>query len=179
MSVEAFNFLLNKFMRGDKNAFEKLYSYLLPKIVNAFNGKTGDPNFGNEVAHVFFCKIREKKIEGIGYVKYPISWCITICRNEVINFMIKKARENNATEEYLASLKAAAVSDVYDIEGAFGSLTDAVNKLEPRERKIIFMREALGYSYKEIAFEVGESYGNIRQIHSRACKKLKNFVTKR
>ncbi|MCM3713423.1 RNA polymerase sigma-70 factor [Halalkalibacter oceani] len=47
-----------------------------------------------------------------------------------------------------------------------------MEQLSPAERAIFIFREALCYSYKEIAEVIGKSEANCRKIHSRAKKKL-------
>ncbi|MFC8943422.1 sigma factor-like helix-turn-helix DNA-binding protein [Streptomyces griseoincarnatus] len=70
-------------------------------------------------------------------------------------------------------------------EGALGPLETAeqrdtvslaflvlAERLTPGERAVFVLREAFGYSHREVAELVGLSESNCRQLHSRARKRL-------
>ncbi len=175
-NVNTFNALLNKMKNGDADAFDRLYRCFAPKIVKYIVSKYHDIDFGYEVAHEFFHKMRKKPDEE--NVSYPVAWVEKICDNLAKNMIKAKQRETAVSDDKMAELETAVTFDDSKLDGIFGTLTKYVEKLDPRSREVLTMHDALGYSYSDIADALGESYGNVRQIHSRACKKLKELVTK-
>jgi RNA polymerase sigma-70 factor (ECF subfamily) len=55
-------------------------------------------------------------------------------------------------------------------------LTDALQRLPPRQQRVIEARRRFGYTYQEIADQLEITEGAVRKIWSRAIKQLKEYL---
>jgi RNA polymerase sigma-70 factor (ECF subfamily) len=106
-------------------------------------------------------------LRGGADVRYPLAWLLTIAENVCVStFRAKRARV--ATEPlWEGGGELPSEEDVGSI-GAVPTLTDAVLALPPRQRVALVRRELEGYSYDEIAEELGVSRASVAALLHRA-----------
>lgn len=166
MNAQKFNDLLKR-MKYDKNAVEEFYNafYLSIKAHVQYRfGKLVNPE---DMAHDVFMKLYT--METPSYVEAPAKWLGKFTDN----FVIDKIRVSHPELELLESHP----SD-FDLEKTIVKfdLKNAISRLDQVSQKIIYLNYWERYSLKEVAVILKMSYGNVRQIASRAYKELRPYL---
>ena len=101
------------------------------------------------------------------------TWIYIIARNTVIDY-------------YRTSKVYYKISEEFPINGGFDetligeeqldSLADALSRLGQRDRDIIILHYYNGYTLKEVAGKMKLSYSNVKLLHNRALKKLRELM---
>jgi RNA polymerase sigma-70 factor (TIGR02957 family) len=114
-----------------------------------------------------------------GSVKEPSAWLVKVTTNLCLNRLgsAPSRRERYLgpwlPEPVLTSDSALGPMETVEqrdtVSLAFLVLAE---RLSPAERAVFVLREAFGYSHREVAELVGLSEANCRQLHSRARKRL-------
>ncbi len=154
-------------MKYDKNAVEEFYNafYLTIKAHVKYRfGYLADPE---DMAQDIFMKLYT--METPSYVKAPAKWLGKFSDN----FVIDKIRVSHPELELLESHP----SD-FDLEKTIMKfdLKNAISRLDQVSQKIIYLNYWERYSLKEVAVILKMSYGNVRQIASRAYKELRPYL---
>lgn len=165
MKEREFNGLLKK-IHCDSRAIETLYFYYYPRIVRHIGIKYSFI-IAEDVAQEFFLQLIQK-CDKQEYVKYPTSWVYTCAEN-----IAKRKIQSESKYTYLLQETVAAKKD--DI---FNKLfaEDILKYLNKTEQQIIYLYYWEGYNQTEISNILKLTHSNVRQIHSRAIKKLKKWL---
>ena len=166
MKAREFNGFLKK-IHNDSHAIEILYTFYYPRIVRHIGGKYGCI-LAEDVAQEFFLQFTQicDKQE---YVEYPTSWVYACAEN-----IAKRKIYHESKYTYLLQETVAAKNDDSTINRLFAE--DILKDLNETEREIIYLYYWEGYNQNEIADMLTLTPSNVRQIHSRAIKKLKNIL---
>ena len=150
MTAREFNAFLKK-MHSDSHAIEDIYIFYYPRIVKRISEKYGYI-LAEDVAQEFFLKLIQS-CDKQAYVEYPTSWVYTCAEN-----IAKRKIHCDSKYTYLLQETVAAKKD------------DIINK--------VFAEDILGFLYNqtEISNILKLTHSNVRQIHSRAIKKLKKWL---
>lgn len=169
MEAKEFNYLL-KYINKDEKNFNKLYDFLLSKIVFHIKLNFGDEYLADDVVQDFFVKLR--KIPYKEYIESPMGWVFKICDNIAIDNLRKYKKETALPSDS----KVFTYHDKNIAEAElFGDFDSLLKKLDPHTAEIIVKSKYEGYSLKELALLYGENYNTVRQICSRGLKKLKKI----
>ena len=129
--------------------------------------------YAEDVLHDSFIKIArfaKSYREGMS----PFGWLMKIVRNTALDFLkAKKARAEVSSEE-LFSLSSLDYSPEKK-ENAI-ALEQAISKLEPDEKKIIYYVYYLDMTVREIAKELKMSKSAVQRLKDKAEEKLKNLL---
>jgi RNA polymerase sigma factor (sigma-70 family) len=98
------------------------------------------------------------------------TWLLILTRNRCFNFI--KYRNKRQTLPLNKALNKTSVNLIEDDI----SIEMALNKLNAEENEIIFLREYMGYSYKEISDILNISVDNVKVRIFRVKKKLKELL---
>ena len=109
-----------------------------------------------------------QKCDKLEYIKYPTSWVYTCAEN-----IAKRKIQSESKYIYLLQETVAAKKD--DI---FNKLfaEDILKYLNKTEQQIVYLYYWEGYNQTEISNILKLTHSNVRQIHSRAIKKLKKWL---
>lgn len=166
MEAREFNRLLKE-IGWNKKAIEKIYHFYYAKAVKHFNLKYGR-EIAEDATQDFFLhllKIGNKQ----DYINNPTGWIYTCIEN------IIKRKIQTESHYYVLQEVVATAGTVDSIENEI--YTDQLLKeLKPLEQKIIYLIYWEGYSRKEVADILHLTAVNVRQICSRAIKKLKKLL---
>ena len=136
---------------------------------------TGNPQDAEDLLQETFVKAF-LSYEATGSIK---SWLIIVLRNEFFNLMRKRKREVYENETLSLENEASSQSDVLD--GIIKNeerkqLYLAIQKLPITMKEILIESVYLNMKDEEIALLHRTSQENVRQIRSRAKKKLIEFM---
>lgn len=165
MKAQKFNQLLKELSKNI-NAIETLYFFYYPRIVQHIGRKYGY-FLAEDVAQEFFLQLI-KAGEKQEYVEFPTSWVYKCAEN------IAKRKLNNETKYRYSLAEVVAAQTEDPINKLFAK--NILNSLNDREYQIIYLYYWEGYNQREISNMLKLSPSNVRQIHSRAIKKIRKYL---
>lgn len=161
---------------GDEIAFQKLYERHSGRVLSYLRAKVRDESLSRDIFQATFLKLHKSRSQY--KVKFPfLAWLFTICRSELLD-ALKKNRSNK--QDYHA--------DLGKISDSAQTFTSATNETSPAfdlsslsevQRQTLEMRFQKDFSFEEIANALSTSPANVRQILSRAVKKLRGLYDKK
>lgn len=171
--------LVEKLTKGDEHAFGELYHKYHGDLYRyAWRFLRCDDD-AKEIVHDVYFKIWEKRetLNSDLSIKY---FLIKICKNMVLNLMLRADRENAYKQEILA---AAKENLEYDTENAviyadFEKFAHAAIAHLPAQRQAVYnMCKMEGKSYEEAAEAFGVSKGTVRDHMLKATRSIKKFLS--
>ena len=126
------------------------------------------------------------RLETNGPVENIAAYAYRAVRNKIVDYERAKARETSLDgmadedgELPLLNLIAAENEEPFAAEERaerMHRLTDAIGKLEPRQRAILIATELRGKSFRDLAEEWDEPIGTLLSRKSRAVKTLRKLL---
>ncbi|PKM39690.1 MAG: RNA polymerase subunit sigma-24 [Firmicutes bacterium HGW-Firmicutes-9] len=126
------------------------------------------------------------RLETNGPVENIAAYAYRAVRNKIADYERKRAKETSLDgmadadgELPLLSMLAAENEEPFAQEERverMHRLTDAIGKLEPRQRAILIATELKGKSFRELAEEWNEPIGTLLSRKSRAVKALRQML---
>ena len=171
--------LVEKLMKGDARAFTELYhKYHSDLYRYAWKFLRCDDD-AKEIVHDVYFKIWEKRetLNSDLSIKY---FLIKICKNMVLNLMVKAARVSAYKKEILISSKENLENDTENavIYADFEKFAHAAIAHLPAQRQAIYkMCKMEGKSYEEAAEAFGVSKGTVRDHMLKATRSIKKFLS--
>lgn len=168
--------LMLEYQKGDTLAFEVLYRQVSPKLYGYLLKKISREE-ADDVFQKTFLKIHRFRDQYDPQYRFE-QWLFVIARSVLLDHLKQKKRGVmgmiDSTIETIEEI-AAPVSQTADV-AAYTSQGDAVslNLLSEQQRQIVELRVSDDLSYREIANRLKQSETNVRQIFSRAIKKLRS-----
>jgi RNA polymerase sigma-70 factor (ECF subfamily) len=139
--------LWRRLTRRDAQAFESFYRENCPRLHSFVQACVGSAQAADDVAQETFFQLW-KHPNGFNPARATLkTYVFGIARKRVADWWRHHPPAVNPS-----TIPATAVAD----EGATLLLTDALNRLEPDARGVLWLREVEGYSYEELAeiFEI-------------------------
>ncbi len=175
-TTENVNYLVEKAIGGDAEAFGGLYDIYINRIYQHVYYRIGNKDDTEDITQQVFIKAW-KAIKGYKITSKPfIAWLLRITQNLIIDFYrVKKVTKYIETESEIPrspeSPQRLAESE-YDQK----LLRGIISKLPHEQQQVIMMKFLEGFSYKEISFSLQKSEGAIRVIQHRALKKMRTLL---
>jgi RNA polymerase sigma-70 factor, ECF subfamily len=169
--------LVEKFQKGDREAFAKLYDYFVDKVYKYFYYKTTSQEEAFDLTETVFLKVWEnaksyKKKLGSSFN----SWVFRIDHNLFVDYyrLNKPSAELDTNE---ADQRAEA-SPVFLAEQSLSrrNLQGALEKLKDTYREVITLAYINGLDNTEVAEVMKKSEGGLRVLKFRALKELKKIL---
>lgn len=163
--------LVERFQAGDAAAFDDLYRRYFGRLQRFCLRRVGDPLEAEELAQEAFAKaLRAMPAFGGERRFYP--WMTVIASR----LCIDAARRKGRTTPVADPDPGAAADDVGEhlarsVERA--QLAAALDRLAPRHREVLVLREQRGWSYQRIADHYGVTLGTVEAVLHRARKALR------
>lgn len=164
--------LMRRYASGDASAFEELYrrysgqvyAYLLKKLLRRHDA--------DELHQAVFLKFHRSRHQYDP--KFPVlQWLYVISKTAVMDFYRKEKRSVPTAEydlenhpEYPAQVSQAPTHPALD----------SLERLSDEQRRVVEWRHLDSLSFEEIAAKLGKSQVSVRQILSRAMRKLRNAL---
>ena len=136
-----------------------------------------DEEAAEDLAHDSLIKANEK---GLVFPRMNDAkfWLIRVVKNASLNYVKRKARERKAYQKAQYEDHRVAPSGEIDVlaNEAKKKAQDALNKLPPKLKEVIVLKEYGDLNYKEIGKIAGISEGNVKVRIFRARKILEEIL---
>jgi RNA polymerase sigma-70 factor (ECF subfamily) len=167
----------------DERSLERTYNHVSPAIKGFIIGLIGDTDQVNDIFQAVFLaaivKMRSNSDRKPFTAEQPEEerrrWLFVVAGNQAM----EELRKRYARRKHLISLSSDSllplVADSTDPEArnqALEKLRAALAQLSPKYAQVIIFHYVLGYSLRELAEALGESYQAVKRRHTRAKKKL-------
>lgn len=167
--------LVQRFQQGDGAAFETLYRRYFARLTRFCQKRVGDPHEAEEIAQEAFTRAlcALPSLEGERRF-YP--WMTVIASRLCVDAHRRLGRSKPAAEIDLGAIEGGQerVLDAAEVV----VLTGALERLAPRHREVLDLRERRNWSYQHIADHYGVTVGTVEALLFRARKALRReFLT--
>jgi RNA polymerase sigma-70 factor (ECF subfamily) len=167
--------LIEKAKNGDKNAFGELYNELYTPLYRFVLSRSRDKEKTLDICQDVFVRwynsmdTYEAKI-------HPKSYLMMIATRLMINDSKKKSSVQlpEDADEFIAD-EADDIQDVLDFEADVAEIKDLFQYLNEDQQSVLNMRYVSDLDTETIAEALEKTTENIRQIESRALRKLRNL----
>ena len=163
-------------VRGDRDAFAKLYDLYFDRVYRHIYYKVGN----HAEAEDLTSRVWENALRAIGRYKQMgrpfIVWLLSIANNQVIDHYRSQKDRTSIDDPGLwlsdgLDLEEEAIRDYNN-----GELRDAILQLREDHRKVIVLRFIDGLDYSDIAAIMQKKEGAVRVIQHRALLALRKFL---
>ena len=163
---------------GSLETFDALYLRYFSLVEGFAFAMLKDQLEAQDVCQTVFMKLWERRAE-MKEIESVSSYLFTMTRNEI--FKIFNIRKNRGRPEELSSdlLKGLAVADVESVISSRDLLclvAMTVESMPEQRRKVFNLSRIKGYTYPQIAAELGISVKTVEYHISRALAELKNIL---
>lgn len=143
--------LYNKYMNGEKDAFETLYNKYKNKIQYFIFNIVKNYEKAEDITQEVFIYILQNKVRDNCSFKYYI---YLVARSRAYNYINQEKRRTEINEKYslLDSEEIQKdISDLIEKQEREKGLTEAINMLDDKYKNAIYLTKIEGLSYKETA----------------------------
>ena len=171
--------ILERFIRGDEAAFERIYYDYSKKLYHFGLGLLKDPNLASEMVQEVFVTLWEKK-ERINPDLNFENYLLTMAHNSIRQVFRKRSIEqrvkNNLMHELPDAIENTENSVVYN--DLHNKAKTSIEKM-PSKRKLVYkLSRQEGMSAKEISEKLGISKRTVEGHLAEALKFLKAEIAK-
>lgn len=170
--------LLKKAQSGDTRAFETLYNECFTPVYRYLYKRVRNKDDAMDLAQTVFVKLATTTAVYEAGDTGLLSYLFTVARNTLIDFSRKESHGIVYDDELVQENDTHERSDdAMDVHEKRDLVLRALKELDEPTREIMELRFVDGMKSHEIAAIVGKSEESIRQIQSRALKKLREQFT--
>lgn len=157
--------------------FNMIYKETMQMLFKISYRIVNDEEAAEDLSHDSLIKANEKKIvfPSMNDAKF---WLIRVVKNASLNYVKRKAREKKAYEKALYEDYREVRSGETELLAAESiKLTkEALDKLPPKLKEAVVLKEYSDLNYKEIGKVLGISEGNVKVRIFRARKQLEKLL---
>lgn len=155
---------------------ERAFREYHDRVLSYIRAKVSFPQDAEDICSSVFLRV-QGSISRYDPEKASFStWIYAIARNAVVDYYRLFRRAEPLCEELAAEEDA---SDRLLREEMLEELATALEKLPQRECDLILLHYYSGMQLKEIAFNMGISYSNVKRLHIKALASLRSFMSDR
>lgn len=157
---------------ADTIQFNEYYKIYYNQIRGYIYSKVKDNEVSDEIVQNTFLKLlNNMKSNKMSNIK---GWLYTVAHNECIDFLKKNSRAIYSLEEqYFEPFTEKTPQDVVQEGVDKKIIIEILTKLQKNQRAVILLKDVRGYTYKEIAKEMGISYQAVKSLIFRGRQ---NFI---
>lgn len=165
---------------GSGEAFEEVYRNYYTPLFRYILTRIKDRAEAEDMTQVVFMKIWKYIPSWNTEHTSPISFFFTVAKNTLIDHFRKKSNKEIVSDEiiYNFSLSKDSGEDISKDRELKEEMRNYILKLSSDQQEIIILYYMNDLTYKEIAQITGKQEDAIRQLHSRAIKKLREMYKK-
>jgi RNA polymerase sigma-70 factor, ECF subfamily len=169
--------LMQAYLAGDARAFEELYRRHSGRVYAYLRKRLPSPEEADEVFQAVFLKAHRSRSSY--QPKYPvIQWLFVIARTSLVDHLRKTGRNEAAARQAEADqdrlVSRTTPDQALGVSG--GSEEDLLRQLPSEQKRVVEMRVLEDRDYLEIARQLGKTQASVRQIYSRAIRRLRALV---
>jgi RNA polymerase sigma-70 factor (ECF subfamily) len=160
---------------GDDKAFDEVYNTYYTPLFRYIFTRIKDKSEAEDMTQMVFMKIWKAIIEWDSEHTSPIAFFFTVARNTMIDYFRKSSHREIVSDEVVEIFtETKGGSDDASKNRELGEIMkQAISQLSEEQQEIINLLYTNDLTYKEIADITGKREDAIRQLHSRAIKKLR------
>ena len=168
--------LYNKYINGEKEAFDVLYNKYKNKITYFVFNIIKDYEKAEDITQEVFIYVMNNKLrEGYSFKYY----LYLVAKSKAINYINTEKRRNKINEKYLKEEKEDDVVDIITKKEDKKILLEAIDMLDDKYKNAIYLVKIEELSYKEAAEILGESLQNVKTLVHRGKKLLRKILLKK
>ena len=162
--------LVERFQEGDSTAFDTLYQRYFARLQRYCLKRVGDPHEAEEIAQEAFTRAYRALPDLAGERRfYP--WMTVIAGRLCVDHHRRQGRTEPSADIDLGSVDGGQEAIVAQAD--FAMLSQALDRLAPRHREVLDMREHRAWTYQQIAAHYEVPVGTVEALLFRARKALK------
>lgn len=178
--------LVKRAQEGDLNAFEEIIELYQNKVYSLVLQMLKTDSDAEDIAQEVFIKVY-KNINKFQGKSSLYTWIYRITANLCIDELKKKRHviyweEKKQTEEGEVNIEIPSneksQDELYEEKELKEKLQACIERLEPRQKLMIVLRDVKGFSYEEIAEITSQKLGTVKSQINRARLKLKDLLEK-
>ncbi len=179
--------LIKRFKQGDAEAFGRLYQIYHKRVIAIAYGVVRNQQDATDLCQDVFIKVY-KNIDRFNEKSSFYTWIYRITVNQSIDFIRRRktAKASEFTDDFQAHFNdashlmpspiGAAPGEAYDNKQLRHQIQLALDKLSPKHREVIVLREIEGLSYQEMSDVIGISIGTVMSRLHHARLKLQKLL---
>lgn len=168
--------LMLKYQSGDEASFQELYSRYSGRVYTYLKKRLDQRNWVDDVFQMVFVKLHKTRKQYNPAYRFD-QWIFVMTKTVLLDFWkttdVKTKRYFSKSVESLHPDDLAA--DRTSLGGHESLPEDLISILSPEQRQIVELKFIDELSYNEIADRLNRSEENVRQIMSRAVKKMRSL----
>ncbi|MEO5969796.1 MAG: sigma-70 family RNA polymerase sigma factor [Bdellovibrionia bacterium] len=162
--------LMKEYQSGNEMAFTILYKRHSAKIYGFLIGRLRERAFADDVFQATFLKLHKTRANYDATLPF-MPWLFTVCRSVMIDSLRKKKHILEDSDSDSVDLaRAPEIPDHTPLPSLDG--------LPANQRQVLELRYRSDLSFEEIAKKLETTPLNVRQITSRAVRRLRSWVEK-
>ena len=166
-------------LRGDQQAFGKVYEFYLTPIYRYIFYKVKDAQEAEDLTETVFLKVWQYTQRQQSSIKIENfrAWIYRIAHNLTIEHY-RKNKELYSLEDYAEKLVTNSILPEKALEGrqTLQNVIQALDQLEPLWQEIITLRFVIQLSHAETAAVLKLQPGHVRVLQYRALKKIAQLM---
>ncbi len=175
--LQSEDILIKQLKAGNTLAFSSLYHRYSARIYHFALSIVKSPALAEDVTHDVFVKLWENA-DKIDLALSFQSYLFTITRNHILNLLKRAGRSTLIVDEIMRY--TAVISDdpsqILQRKQAHDLLEVAVETLPEQRRKIYQLCKNEGFTYKEVAEQLGISPSTVNSQMVKAIKSVQDFL---
>ncbi|MBW2734109.1 MAG: RNA polymerase sigma factor [Deltaproteobacteria bacterium] len=172
--------LMEAYVKGDREAFRKLFRLLAPRVHGFFLRKLGNPAVADDLMQITFLKVhRARNDYRIGAPLRP--WLFTIAARVRLDELRRRVRKpEDADPDGLdrasdaADVRKSAMEvDIVERKDIAAKVREALAALPESQRVVVQLHRYEEFTFDEIAKMIGSTEGAVKLRAFRAYEKLR------
>jgi len=161
--------LMKAYQQGDDPAFATLYRRHSAKVYGYIRKSLKDEAFSDDVFQATFMKLHSARAHYDPSFPF-LPWLFTVCKSAMVDSIRKRKQIQEDLNEVAVEQAVAPMPEEKH------SWLPALSELPKAQRKAIELRYGEDLSFEEIAKKLDTSPSNVRQLVSRALKRMKSLT---
>jgi RNA polymerase sigma-70 factor (ECF subfamily) len=160
----------------DANQFKSLFLPLHTTLYRIAYSILRDEDDAKDIVQDTYLKLWNKR-DDLSTLKNRKAFCITLLRNQCIDFIRSNKKQIHLAPEHLEKTDEISVSKEIEVKDSAMHMQLLIEQLPERQRQIVMLREIHHMSISEISKTTHLSAINIRATLSKARGTLRNKFT--
>lgn len=171
--------LYNKYLNGDKTAFDKLYLKYKDKLKYFVFNIVKDYEKADDIVQEVFMYVLNNNYDNNKSFKY---YLYLIAKSKSINYLNKENRRNKITEIYIENAEDKNEKEILENvlkKETKDSILEAITELNEKYKETMYLTKIEEFSYQETANILKISLQDVKNNVHRGKKELKRILIKK